>query len=122
MGVDAADFDGDGLQEIFVTNFARDHATLYKKTTATCWFPTHQHIDALPQNLDVRDAQMGLRALYDYDNDGDFDIVIANGHIYPQVDQASELNESYRQLPTLLRNDGGKLTDVSRTAGTGACK
>ncbi len=45
--------------------------------------------------------------------------MIANGHIYPQVDEAPELNESYRQLPTLLKNDGGRLTDVSRTAGPG---
>ena len=37
MGVDAADFDGDGLQEILVTNFARDHATLYKNNGAACF-------------------------------------------------------------------------------------
>ena|GEM_PF-4116288 len=45
--------------------------------------------------------------------------MIVNGHIYPQVDQTPELGESYRQLPILLRNDGGKLTDVSRSAGPG---
>ena len=56
---------------------------------------------------------------FDYDNDGDLDIVIANGHIYPQVDEAPELKESYRQLPTLLENDNGKLADRSRTAGPG---
>jgi hypothetical protein len=55
----------------------------------------------------------------DYDLDGDMDLVIVNGHIYPQVDQTPELGESYRQLPILLRNDGGKLTDVSRGAGPG---
>ena len=45
--------------------------------------------------------------------------MIANGHIYPQVDEAPELKESYRQLPTLLENDGGKLIDRSRTSGPG---
>jgi hypothetical protein len=116
MGVDAADFDGDGLQEIVVTNFAQDHASLYKNLG----------------NLQFLDISIGLRlkqmtyeslkwgcAFFDYDHDGDVDLVIANGHIYPQVDQASELNESYRQLPTLLRNDGGRLTDMSRAAGPG---
>ena len=58
-------------------------------------------------------------AFFDYDLDGDLDLVIVNGHIYPQVDQAPELHETYRQLPILLRNDGGKLTEVSRLAGPG---
>ena len=61
MGVDAADFDGDGLQEIFVTNFARDHATLYKNH-GNLLFSRHQHDDAA-QGLDVRDPQVGLRLL-----------------------------------------------------------
>jgi hypothetical protein len=116
MGVDAADFDGDGLQEILVTNFARDHATLYKNLG----------------NLMFQDISAGLRlkemtyetlkwgcAFFDFDLDGDVDIVIANGHIYPQVDQDPELKESYRQKMILLRNDGGRLTDVSRIAGPG---
>ena len=49
----------------------------------------------------------------------DVDVVIANGHIYPQVDHSPELNEDYRQLPFLLRNDGARLVDVSREAGPG---
>ena len=44
-------------------------------------------------------------AFFDFDHDADLDLVIANGHIYPQVDSAPELNESYRQRPILLRND-----------------
>jgi hypothetical protein len=116
MGVDAADFDGDGLQEILVTNFARDHATLYKNLG-----------DLLFQDIS---AGLGLKtmtyealkwgcAFFDFDLDGDVDIVIANGHIYPQVDEAPELQESYRQQMILLRNDGGRLTAVSRIAGPG---
>ncbi len=58
-------------------------------------------------------------SFFDYDLDGDLDLVIANGHIYPQVDHDPNLNESYKQHPTLLRNDGGRLTDVSRKAGPG---
>jgi hypothetical protein len=116
MGVDAADFDGDGLQEILVTNFAQDHATFYKNLG---------NLQFLDLSAELRLKQTTYETLkwgcafFDFDLDGDNDLVIANGHIYPQVDQAPELNESYRQLPILLRNDGGRLTDVSRLAGPG---
>jgi hypothetical protein len=116
MGVDAADFDGDGLQDIFVTNFARDHATLYKNNGNLLFSDISTTMRL--KTLTYETLKWGC-AFFDYDNDGDLDIVIANGHIYPQVDQAPELKESYRQLPTLLENDGGKLTEVSRTAGPG---
>jgi hypothetical protein len=116
MGVEAADFDGDGLPDICLTTFAKDSATLY-------------HNEG---NLLFRDvsAAIGLRAIsydalkwgcafFDFDHDTDNDIFIVNGHIYPQVEEAPELKESYRQLQFLLRNDTGRLTDVSRRAGTG---
>ena len=116
MGVDAADFDGDGLQEIFVTNFAQDHATLYKNMGALLF--NDISVSLRLKQLTYETLKWGC-AFFDYDCDGDVDLAIANGHIYPQVEQAPELNESYRQLPTLLRNDQGRLTDVSRLAGPG---
>ena len=116
MGVDAADFDGDGLQEIFVTNFAKDHATLYHNMGNLLFNDISSNLSL--KALTYETLKWGC-ALFDYDNDGDLDIVIANGHIYPQVAEAPELKESYRQLPTLLQNDGGRLSDVSRAAGPG---
>ncbi len=116
MGIDAADIDGDGLQDIALSTFIHDSSSLYRNLG----------------NLQFEDisTRLGLKkiiyevlkwgcAFFDSDLDGDVDLVIVNGHIYPQVDQTPELGESYRQLPILLRNDGGKLTDVSRSAGPG---
>jgi hypothetical protein len=116
MGVDAADFDGDGRPDIVVTTFAFDSATLY-----------HNEGDLLCHDVSV---PIGLKAItyqalkwgcafLDVDHDADNDLVIANGHIDPQVAEAPELHESYRQLPFLLRNDEGRLIDVSWRAGPG---
>ena len=116
MGVDAGDLDGDGLQEIFVTHFSHDYSTLYRNLGG----------------LNFEDISVAMRlkeytytslswgcSFFDFDQDADLDLVIANGHIYPQVDEAPTLKESYRQPPTLLRNDDGKLTEVSKDAGPG---
>jgi hypothetical protein len=56
--------------------------------------------------------------LADLDNDGDLDLVVANGHIYPQVDRHPEYDMTYAQRNLLLENDGtGRFTDASDRAG-----
>lgn len=116
MGVDAADFDGDGLQEIFVTNFALDYCTLYKNEGQLFF----SDISASQRMKDFTYTQMSWGcAFLDYDLDAKLDLLILNGHIYPQVDASPTLHETYKQLPTLLHNVGGKLRDVSSQSGPG---
>ncbi|WP_337174477.1 CRTAC1 family protein [Paludisphaera sp.] len=116
MGVDAADFDGDLRQDVLVTTFAQDTATIYRNEGDLAF----QDV-AEPTGLKTitHHALKWGCAFLDYDHDADVDIVIVNGHIYPQVDQSADLKETYRQLPFLLRNDGGRFVDVSREAGPG---
>ncbi len=55
----------------------------------------------------------------DYDNDGLLDIFIANGHVYPEVEQATP-GTHYKQINSLFHNEsGGKFAEVSKTSGDG---
>ncbi|MHC5109284.1 MAG: CRTAC1 family protein [Planctomycetota bacterium] len=116
MGVDAADIDGDGWQEIFVTNFAGDHCTLYKNVQKGFFEDTSAVYGIKQVSYSV--LSWGC-AFFDADGDADQDLLILNGHIYPQVDAYPELNESYRQLPIFLKHEGGRFLDASRSAGPG---
>jgi len=116
MGVEAGDLDGDGLEDIVLSTFIHDSSSLYRNLGSLQFEDISTRLGLRTITYEV--LKWGC-AFFDYDLDGDLDLVIVNGHIYPQVDQAPELHETYRQLPILLRNDGGKLTDVSRIAGSG---
>jgi hypothetical protein len=116
MGVDAADFDGDGLPDIVTTNFAQDFSTVYKNEGQL--FFTDISVALKMKDFTYVQVSWGC-AFLDYDLDSRQDLLILNGHIYPQVDAEPSLNESYKQLPTLLRNMGGKFQNVSRQAGPG---
>jgi hypothetical protein len=121
MGLAAGDADGDGDPELLVTNFWKDASTLYDNEG-----------DAL--FADVTDA-VGLHdptfwplswgaALSDLDLDGDLDLVIANGHIYPQADRAPEsARTAYRQRNLLLECEGTpagpRYREVGAEAGPG---
>lgn len=116
MGVDSADFDGDGLPDVFVTNFAKDSCTLYQNV-GDLFFEDVSTEQTLKE-FTYESLSWGC-SFFDPDLDGDLDIVIVNGHIYPQVDDFPDFEESYRQHPTLLRNVDGHLRDGSAEAGPG---
>ncbi len=116
MGVDAGDYDNDGLMDIIVTNFILEYDTLYRNMGDGLFS------DASSEANLVETSTMSLAwgvSFLDYDNDGDLDLFVANGHIYPQVDLYPELGESFRQKNRLYRNEGAAFLDVTSIAGDG---
>src|SRR5215207_3859340 len=116
MGVDSADFDGDGIADIYVTNFARDYDTLYRGTGELYFEDVSLALGLKP--ITYMPLSWGCTFL-DFDNDADADIVVASGHIYPQVDQLKDLGETYAQRAQLMENRAGKPVEVTDAAGPG---
>jgi hypothetical protein len=112
MGIAVGDYDGDGRLDIAKTNFSGDLTSLF-------------HNDDGRFFTDVsREAGLGARqflgwgtAFVDVDDDGWPDLVVANGHVYPEV-EGKELGDTYLQPTILYRNLGtGKFQDVTAEAG-----
>ena len=115
MGVAVGDYDNDGVPDIFVTNFVWESNTLY-----------HGDGDGFYSDVSS-DSGVGTPSIpymgwgtawLDYDNDGDRDLFVANGHL----DDNPELfdRSTYPQPNQLFRNDGMHgFTDVSHRAGPG---
>lgn len=102
MGVDIGDFDSNGRPDIFVTNFSQDHNTLYRNEgNALFSCATFQHGlgDDSWENLGWGTG------FIDIDNDGDQDLYVANGHVYPQVDHQGS-GMSYKQADRIYVNSG----------------
>jgi enediyne biosynthesis protein E4 len=116
MGTDMGDVDGDGLLDIFVTNLDRQTHNLYrnlgKGLFADVTFESGVGEATLPF--------VGFGAVFfDYDNDTDLDLAIANGDVIDNVSLFRD-STSYEQRNLLLQNDGmGKFKDVGPASGPG---
>jgi enediyne biosynthesis protein E4 len=116
MGVDSGDFDGDGRLDLIVTNFAHDTDTLYRNRDGQQFEDATAAVGLAGPTF----VQMGWgTAFFDADLDGDLDLFFANGHIYPNVDDFPDLQETFRQKSQLFLNDRARFVDVSETAGGG---
>jgi hypothetical protein len=115
MGVAIGDYDGDGRPDIFKTNFSDDRSSLYHNEGNGTF------------SSKIFEAGLGLNTRYlgwgatflDVDNDGWPDILLVNGHVYPEVD-TSHLGSSYKEPRLVYWNSGdGKFKDISARAGPG---
>jgi hypothetical protein len=112
MGVAVADFDGNGFLDIAKTNFSGDIPSLYLNEDGRFYREAARDSGLAAHQL----LGWGIVPL-DADEDGLPDLVIGNGHVYPEIDRSS-LGERYRQLSLLYRNTGeGRFTDMTSAAG-----
>ncbi|MBI1791040.1 MAG: CRTAC1 family protein [Acidobacteria bacterium] len=112
MGLAVADYDGDGFLDIAKTNFSGDLTSLYRNEDGRFFSDVSREAGLGVNQL------LGWGVLFlDVDGDGRRDLVIANGHIYPELDRA-QVGERYRQKTLLYRNLGnGRFADITRMAG-----
>jgi hypothetical protein len=116
MGIATGDVDGNGLIDLFVTNFAEDASTLYLNR-GKCLFSDETRRYGLFEPT-YAPLSWGT-VLEDFDLDGHLDLFIANGHIFPQADQPPETGARYRQQNLLFAGEDAHFVDVSREAGPG---
>jgi hypothetical protein len=109
MGIDAGDFDNDGDMDIQKTNFFREGDTLYRNEGDNRFSDVTVQAGLTAPTLSF--LAWGTK-FADFDHDGDLDIFVANGHVYPQVDRVLT-GSPYRQRNQLFLNDGkGKFTEL----------
>ncbi|HET6372068.1 MAG TPA: CRTAC1 family protein, partial [Candidatus Polarisedimenticolia bacterium] len=114
MGTDAGDVNGDGRQDLIVTNLDFETNELYINNGDLTF--TDMTFAAGLGEVNFLNVGFGVDLL-DYDNDADKDILIANGHILDNIELFKE-QVTYQQARSLLENDGaGKFREVGPQLG-----
>jgi hypothetical protein len=115
MGVSTADYDLDGNLDIVKTNFAGDTPSLYHNLGGAV-FEDATFQGGLGRHTQYLGWGCGF---FDPDNDGWPDILICNGHVYPEVEQL-KTEAGYPQQKLVYKNlRNGRFDDVSVAAGPG---
>lgn len=113
MGVDAADMNGDGLSELFVTNFEHEYNTYYENAG-------NEQFQDISESVGLAAASRPWvgwgTALVDLDGDGHRDVIVTNGHT---DDNLAEMGRDapYEQPPLVWRNRGQRFELVGPAAG-----
>jgi hypothetical protein len=114
MGISIGDYDRDGRLDLIVTNFAEQYNTIYRKNADGSF----TDVSRATKTADVSLPYVGWGTkFFDYDNNGWLDLLVVNGHVYPQIEGAFPGGE-YRQRKLFYRNlRNGTFEDLSNNVG-----
>ncbi len=113
MGVDSADFNNDGWMDLFVANIDQEIFSLYRNNHDGTFDDV-----AMQQGIGMATRWMsgwGLK-FFDYDNDGEMDLILANGFPDDLVEQLSH-QVTYKEPLLLFQNTGRSFKNVSGESG-----
>ena len=114
MGIAAGDYDNDGVQDLFVTNFSLEINSLFHNDGDG--FYTMTTFEAGLADPSFSKLGFGTQFL-DADNNGTLELFVANGHVWDNVSEITP-SLSFRQQCQIFGNTGtGQFTDVSETVG-----
>ncbi len=115
MGVSAADVDNDGDEDLFVAHLTSETNTLYTNDQAGIFADRTTELGLGAPSLAATGFGTGF---FDYDNDGDFDLVVVNGAV-KAIREQMLAGDPYpmHQRNQLYHNDGGRFRDVTAEAG-----
>lgn len=103
MGVAVGDYRNEGRPGLFVTNFSEEYNALYQNEKN---YLTDLSFRSATAAVSLPYVGWGTE-FFDYDNDGWLDLMVVNGHVYPQLDKAKlGASAPYRQRRLLYRNLG----------------
>ena len=124
MGLAAGDYDADGDIDIFISHWIDQEYVIYRnllKENNISLNASSQGIRFVDESYSAMLAEVTLKeigwgtSLFDYDNDGDLDIFVANGSTFQRLDQPEVLIPQPNQL---FRNEGDStFTDISKSSG-----
>lgn len=116
MCISLGDYDNDGQLDLYISDFQRSSDHIWHNDGKGFFDEVSDEAGITRPTRDVLSFGGGF---FDYDNDGWSDIFIANGHVYPEVEQATP-GTHYRQINSLFHIEGnGKFAEVGKSSGAG---
>lgn len=116
MCISLGDYDNDGSLDLFITDFQNNSDHIWHNDGKGSF---DEVSDRAGITVPTRGVLSFGGGFFDYDNDGWLDLFIANGHVYPEVEEVSP-DVHFKQINSLFHNENnGKFLETTKMAGPG---